>query len=154
MYIGIKCICSLENKQPDGVISSGSSCPSPLTSCHLLTYCFPVRQTRLKRPVPTPLPHTHTHHHHLSTPPPQREYLLHMQNNRLCAAPTVEGDASQRPVLPLPVLRHALVRPGVLLLEVGNLKDGVGILHFHLAGKGNATGSPPAYFWHRAEGRS
>lgn len=77
-----------------------------------------------------------------------------MQNKQLGgAALTVEGDAAQRPVLPLPVLRHALVRPGVLLLEVGNLKDGVGILHLHLAGKGNAAGSPPAYFWHRAEGR-
>lgn len=47
---------SLEKEQQDGVISSASSCPSPLTSCHLLTYCFPVRQTRLKPPVP--IPHT------------------------------------------------------------------------------------------------
>lgn len=149
MNNGIRCICSLENELQDGVISSGTSCPSPLTSCHLLTYCFPVRQTRLKPPVPNP------HTNHPSTPPPRREYPLHMQGNKLRrivrgGALTVEGDAAQSPVLPLPVLCHTLVRPGVLLLEVGNLKDGVGILHFHLAGKRNAAGSPPAYFWHRA----
>lgn len=66
----MKCICSLENKQQDGVISSGSSCPSPLTSFHLLTYCFPVRQTRLKPPVPHPRTTAPPPFHHHSIPPP------------------------------------------------------------------------------------
>lgn len=78
----MKCICSLENKQQDAVISSGSSCPSPLTSCHLLTYCFPVRQTRLKPPVPhprttTPIPPT-------PPPPASRKYPLHVRSKQLC----------------------------------------------------------------------
>lgn len=110
----------------------------------------PTNQIKAAGAEPPP---TLPHQHHPSTPPPHREYPLHMQNNRVRTAPTVERDTSQRPVLPLPVLRHALERPGVLLLEVWNLKDGIEVLRFHLAGKRDAAGSPPAYFWHWAEGK-
>lgn len=63
---------------------------------------------------------------------------------------TVEWNATPRSIFAPPILRHALVRPRVLLLEIRDFKDGVWILHFDFAGEGDAARSPPAYFWDRA----
>lgn len=48
------------------------------------------------------------------------------------------------------ILCHALIRPGVFLLEIRYFEDGVWILHFDFAGERDTAGSPPAYFWNRA----
>lgn len=45
------------------------------------------------------------------------------------------------------ILRHALVRPRILLLEIRDFQDGIWILHFDFAGERDAARSPPAYFW-------
>lgn len=62
----------------------------------------------------------------------------------------MEWNPTPRCIFASPILRHALVRPRVFLLEIRYFKDGVWILHFDFAGEGDAAGSPPAYFWDRA----
>lgn len=63
---------------------------------------------------------------------------------------TVERETPARRVLASAVLRHTLVGPGVLLLEIRNFEDGVGVPHLHFGGERNPAGSSPAYFRDRA----
>ena len=56
----------------------------------------------------------------------------------------MERQAASRSVLPSAVLRHALVRSRVLLLEARDLQNGVGISQFDFTGEWHIVGSSPA----------
>lgn len=62
----------------------------------------------------------------------------------------MEWNTTPRSIFASPILRYAFVRPCIFLLEIGDFKDGVWILHFDFAGERDTAGSPPAYFWDRA----
>lgn len=68
-------------------------------------------------------------------------------------SPTVEGELSLHRVHAPGVLGHALVRAGVLLLEVRDFQDAAGFPHVHFPGEGDAVHSPPVYRRHRAARR-
>ena len=59
---------------------------------------------------------------------------------------TVERESATRCVLASAVLRHTLIGPGVLLLEIRNFEYGIGVPRLDFAGKMNTAGSSPAYF--------
>lgn len=63
---------------------------------------------------------------------------------------TVEWNTTPRSIFASPILCHTFVCPRVFLLEIGDFKDSVWILHFDFAGERHSAGSPPAYFWDRA----
>lgn len=95
----------------------------------------------LKRALPPTTPHP------LTTNPPTPP---HTPSPILLYAPTVEGELPLHRVHPSGVLGHALVRPRVLLLEVGDLQDAAGLPGVHLPGEGRAVHPPPADGRHRA----
>lgn len=65
---------------------------------------------------------------------------------------TIEGQSSGGCVPAHLVLGHALIAPGVVLLEAGDLQHGVGVFHLHFAGERNTVGPLPGDLWDWAGG--
>lgn len=63
---------------------------------------------------------------------------------------TMEGQSACSDVLPHLVFGHTLIAPRVVLLEAGDLQDGIGVLHLHFAGERDSISPLPSNLRDRA----